>query len=222
MRGYGEAVMGPRQALEPDALVIVMIGASAVGKSSIAEALCENGMVEATPTWTTRSPRPGELDTSYDHHFVSDEAFDRQNQGGFIDQHSLYGYRYGVPFLSQPVAGKEALVVLKPVFMPVFLEHYPAARVYQVEASPEVLRERMQTRGQSAADIERRMQEHGSETAAAHQFAHVIFDNNGLLAETVERVAAQIRSDRAAHGGTAAADDMDEYRLADPLAAGDV
>ncbi len=190
---------GPSELLDPNDLVFVFIGASAVGKSASAEALCEAGIVEATPTWSTREPRPGERDTCYDHRFVTDKEFDRQSQeGGFIDQHALYGARYGLPFLQRPAPGKEPLVVLKPVFMPVFIEHYPHARIYQMEASPILLPGRMRARGQSEEDIKRRMSHHATEAAAARRFAHVIFTNNGTFEETLRQVEAQIKADREA------------------------
>lgn len=190
-------MIGPRRPLDPSSLVIVLLGASAVGKSSLAERLCDAGVTEATPTWTTRRPRQGEVDTSYDHHFVSDEEFDRQS-GSFIEQKELYGNRYAVPFLSQPPQGVEALMVLKPVFMSAFLRHFPATRIYQIEASQDLLPERMRARGQSQADIDARMLLHDSEARDARRFAHVIFDNNGPLDQTYVQVEAQIRADRQA------------------------
>ena len=200
MAANGETVMGPRKPLDPEALLFILIGASAVGKSALAEGLCEAGIVEATPTWTTRPPRQGERDTCYDHRFVSDEAFDRQTRKeGFIDQHALYGARYGVPFIAAPANGREALMVLKPQFMPVMIEHFPRARIYQVEATTEVLPDRMRARGQSLEDIAARMGQHQAETEAARSFAHVIIDNNGPFELTLDQVQSRIRTDREAY-----------------------
>lgn len=198
MRSNGEAMIGPRKPLDPGSLVIVLLGASAVGKSSLAERLCGAGVTEATPTWTTRKPRRGESDTSYDHRFVSDREFDRQSDS-FIEQKEFYGNRYAVPFLSQPPKGVEALMVLKPVFIPTFISHFPATRIYQIEASPDLLPDRMRSRGQSQADIDERMRLHDAEAEAARKFAHVIFDNNGPLDSTYVQVEAQIRADRQAY-----------------------
>jgi guanylate kinase len=193
------------QPLDPDELVIVLIGASAVGKSACAEFLTETGVVEATPTWATRQPREGEQSTCYDHRFVSEEVFDGMSrEGGFIDEHTLYGARYGVPVLGKPAEGKEALVVLKPIFMPKFVAHYPRTRIYQIDASKEVVPLRMSARGQSPQDIEERVRHHDKEAADAHRFAHVTFNNDGPLEETLLRVKHQIRRDREAYDARAA------------------
>lgn len=181
-------------------LITVIIGASAVGKSTAAEFLQNAGIIQATPTWATRKPRPGEQDTCYDHRFVTDEEFDEHEQaGGFVDVKSLYGARYGVPYLRTPPPGKEALIVLKPHFMPVFLEQYPHARVQAIEASKSLLRQRMRGRGQTEADIEERLRLHDAEAATSRHFADVVHVNDGPIDATPKAIAAQIRADRAAH-----------------------
>jgi guanylate kinase len=196
----GEGMTGPREMLDPSALVILLIGSSAVGKSSLAVKLYEAGVVEPQPTWATRQPRPGEIDTCYDHHFVNDEAFDTQSRkGGFLAEEPLYEARYAVPFLYKPPDGQEALMVLKPVFIPKFKAYYPNTRVYQIEASPEVLPGRMRTRGQSEAEIATRMKEYDKEVADARRFADAIFHNDGPLQETYRQVKAQIYLDRQTH-----------------------
>jgi len=193
-------MIGQREMLDPDALVILLIGSSAVGKSSLAVKLYEAGVVEPQPTWATREPRPGETDTCYDHHFVTERAFDIQSlKGGFLTEEPLYEARYGVPFLHKPPDVLDVLMVLKPVFIPKFKAYYPNTRVYQIEASLDVLPERMRARGQSETEIATRMGLYEQEVAAARHFADVIFDNNGPLAKTYGQVEAQIYLDRQTH-----------------------
>jgi len=192
--------MGPRNLLDSDALVFLFIGASAVGKSSLAIELCAAGLVEGQPTWATRKPRPDETVSSCDHRFVSSEQFDIQSRkGGFLAEEPLYKGRYGVPFLHEPAPGLDVLMVLKPVFIPKFKAHYPNTRIYQIEASPEVLPQRMRMRGQSEEEIATRMEVYEHETAAARRFADVIFSNDGPFEEAYNQVSAQICLDREAY-----------------------
>ena len=200
MHKLNEKLMDYQEPLDPNDLLFVLIGASAVGKSTLAERLCQAGIVEATPTRTTRKPRDGEMETSYDHHFVTDEEFDRlDSEGRFIDQRTFYGARYGLPFPQKPSEGREALMVLKPVFMPALIASYPFTRIYQIEASPSVLPGRMRARGQLQEDIGVRMTHYEAETMAARRFAHVIFNNDGSLEDTFRQVKQQIQADRQAH-----------------------
>ncbi len=191
--------MGPSDALASDSPIFVLIGASAVGKSATAEGLCEAGLTEATPTWTTRQPRPGELDTSYDHHFVSDDEFDRHSgSGGFMEERELYGARYGIPFLLAPAEGTEPLMVLKPVFIPMFIRHYPGSPDLSYRSFPFHSAGTYAGPRQSREDIDRRMLVHDSETAEGRRLAHAVFNNDGPLDQTILSVATQIYSDRQA------------------------
>jgi guanylate kinase len=190
-------VASPDDRLEPDGLLIILDGASGVGKSTTAAELCNRGIVDATPTWTTRQPRPGETSSDYDHRFVSDEEFDaHEARGGFMDQKSLYGNRYGVPYPRKPAPGKEALMILKPLFIAELLRNYPYARIHQIVASKTVAEERMKQRGQTDDDIAERLRHHDRETEAADYHSRIAFNNNGLLDETIEAMELQIRRDR--------------------------
>jgi guanylate kinase len=185
--------------LDSTELIFVLIGASAVGKSTIAAQLHDEGVIEITPTWATRKPRPGESESERDRYLVSDKEFDELAAGGrFIDKREFYSAHYGVPAPVKPEKGREALIVLKPVFMPVFLEHYPNARVYLIDTSPGILPLRMQARGQSSTDIDDRMAQHEVEVADSQRYAHASFNNDGLLEETLKHVKLQIQADRKA------------------------
>lgn len=192
-----EMDMSAPRPLDQDALVFVLIGASAVGKSTLAQHLNDFGVVETTPTLTTRKPRTGENSSSCDHIFVSDEEFDAVE--GMIAVRSIYGARYGLPHPQAPAEGKEALVVLKPAFVPVFLDHFPAARIYQIESAVELLRDRMEARGQDHGDINERMRHHAEESAEAQRVAEVVFNNNASLEPIFRQVRQQIKADRAVY-----------------------
>src|SRR5205085_11400244 len=80
--------------------VVVVIGPSASGKSTLVRELHRLGLVDVRPTWTTRPIRPDEADGSLEHRFVTDAEFDRlKNAGFFLDTVEMFGlpYRYGLP-----------------------------------------------------------------------------------------------------------------------------
>src|SRR6059058_373133 len=94
-----------------DAL-LVLIGPSACGKSTVARALAEQRLVTLLPTWTTRPRRRDEHGNTAGHHFVDEDAFDRLSaQDAFLLEGSHRGlpYRYG---LARPVAGQGIATVI--------------------------------------------------------------------------------------------------------------
>ena len=76
--------------------IFVLSAPSGAGKSTLAQAV-----IAATPelvrsvTYTTRPPRPGEVDGG-DYHFISHEAFlQRLGAGEMLESATIHGYLYG-------------------------------------------------------------------------------------------------------------------------------
>ncbi len=62
--------------IRPDLFGIILIGASATGKSSVAAALEADSLAKVQPTYTTRDLRPCEqTEQPCDHSFLSGEQF---------------------------------------------------------------------------------------------------------------------------------------------------
>src|SRR5438445_13789022 len=100
-------------AMEP---VLVIIGPSACGKSSVVHHLHEPRLVTVCPTWTTRPRRDDEKNGSLEHRFVSDDAFDILcSRGFFLDTVAMFGlpHRYGLPPLAPPDDGRVNAVMLR-------------------------------------------------------------------------------------------------------------
>lgn len=85
--------------IRPDAFFILLLGSSAVGKTSIIKELnkiSENKYNYISP-YTTRPLRKREKDKIS----VTDEQFDKlENSGLFVNVNHLYGVRYGTPISS--------------------------------------------------------------------------------------------------------------------------
>ncbi len=76
----------------------VLSAPSGAGKTTLAHAVLQR--VEhliRTVSWTTRSPRSGEVD-GVDYTFVDQETFDRERDaGGFLESALVHGFHYGTP-----------------------------------------------------------------------------------------------------------------------------
>ncbi len=91
------------------------------------------------------------------------------------------------------------LYVLKPSLVEPVLKLYGKFRIYQLEASEATVRRRMQDRGQSEADIAKRLRQHALETAMGRRLADIIFKNERGLNLTISAVAEQIWHDQTFH-----------------------
>lgn len=75
--------------------MIVIVGESACGKSSVSKYLTENCGFKRVITYTTRKPRDGELD-GVDYHFVSNHQFALLEMLGYFSETAKYNnWSYG-------------------------------------------------------------------------------------------------------------------------------
>jgi guanylate kinase len=75
--------------------MIVLVGESASGKSSIEKYLVDNYEYNKVVSYTTRSPRPNEVD-GVDYHFISVEEFKTLKEQGFFAETAVYNeWNYG-------------------------------------------------------------------------------------------------------------------------------
>lgn len=76
--------------------MIMLVGPSGSGKSTIAKELQELGYNKIV-TYTTRAPRPGEIN-GIDYYFVDEDEFKSLVKEGFFAEHTFYdGSYYGTP-----------------------------------------------------------------------------------------------------------------------------
>ena len=75
--------------------MLVLIGCSGSGKSSIEKTLVNDYGYTKLVTYTTREPRVGEVN-GVDYHFVSEEKFNELANNGFFVEKAVYnGWHYG-------------------------------------------------------------------------------------------------------------------------------
>jgi guanylate kinase len=74
--------------------LIVILGESASGKSTVQNILCKSYGYERLITYTTRNPREGEVD-GVDYHFVSDDTFEEMYRNNeFCETTEYNGWHY--------------------------------------------------------------------------------------------------------------------------------
>ena len=181
-------------------LLIVISGPSGVGKDTIIERLLElDPNLRYSVSWTTRAPRPGEVDgVSYT--FVSREKFEEMiRQGGFLEHATYDGNLYGTPAVAVEAAraaGHDILLKIEVKGAQQVREHAPDALfIFIAPPSNEELVRRQELRSKETnQDMTERRRIAEMEMQYASQYDHVVV--NADLDRAVAEILAIIRGAR--------------------------
>ncbi|EIQ00793.1 guanylate kinase [Opitutaceae bacterium TAV1] len=168
------------------AVLIVLAGPAGSGKTTLCDRMvAEIPGFERVVTTTTREPRPGEIDGVH-YHFLSPEQFDAKVAAGeFLEWAWVHKKnRYGTLASSvhEPLAAGRSLILNIDVqgvenFRRAAATDPLLARcmttVFVTVPIPE-LRQRLELRGETPAEIDRRMQTAEAELREIGKFDHVI------------------------------------------------
>lgn len=122
--------------------LVVLIGPSGSGKSSVAHLLSEVYGFQLIKTVTTR-PQRDEFDT--DHTFISEETYQNmKDSGGFFGVLEVFGAYYGLPVFNP---AQKSVLLLRAPAIEQFLTKFPEATIIEIDAPLDVLVERLTTRG---------------------------------------------------------------------------
>lgn len=178
--------------------VLVIIGPSGGGKSSVVRTLAGRGVVRVHPTWTTRPRRADEACGSVEHRFLSEAQFDHlRARGFFADSVALFGlpYRYGLPPLRIATVGPVDTVMLRAPLVARFAASVPHHVVYQVEDRPERVMARLAGRDSGHDDLEARLRDNRAEVEAGRRVAHRVFVNDRSLSRLADAMETAIGLD---------------------------
>ncbi|HVC39349.1 MAG TPA: guanylate kinase [Candidatus Dormibacteraeota bacterium] len=174
--------------------LIVLSGPSGVGKDTvIAELLPLRLSLQRPATYTTRSPRPGEVD-GRDYSFVTPEAFrSMEARDCFLETASVHGHRYGTPRdRVEELLSAGADVLLKPDVQgaaQLRVSGTDATYVFLMPPDEAVLQERLERRGtESGEELALRTRAAAREMAEASWYDHVVV--NDEVARAAREVAA--------------------------------
>jgi guanylate kinase len=178
----------------------VISGPSGVGKGTVVRAL-----LEASPdlrfavSYTTREPRPGEMDGVH-YRFVDEQTFDAiADAGGFLEWVEIFGHRSGTPAADVGAALSEGRHVLLEVDVQgarSVRERVPeAVLIFLRPPSEDELERRLRERGtEEGPDLELRLAEARREMAAAPEFDHVVV--NDRVEEAAKEVLGIIEASK--------------------------
>lgn len=165
-------------------LLFIVTAPSGAGKSSLIDALLKDDpRLKLSVSYTTRAPRPGEVN-GREYHFVDDPAFIAMlERGEFLESAEVHGYRYGTSQAAiRDALGRGEDLVLEIDWQgaqQVRTLHPGCIGVFILPPSVAELERRMRVRGQdSDAVIRRRLASAEEEISHAPEFDYVIINKD--------------------------------------------
>lgn len=183
--------------LTKDERFLVLIGPSGSGKSRLVSELVADGLLELTPSWTTRPLRLNEAG-DITHHFVSESEFEtRKQEGFFLETQKLFGlgYQYGLPKFTHNNPQAVACVVLRANLIPLLRKHYSNPIIYHIEVDPATARQHIVARQGDTADARQRLVAFDAEVKAGRDIANRSFVNNGPFSRLKQQVQRSLGHD---------------------------
>lgn len=168
----------------PPGLLIVITGASGVGKGTLREGWLRGQNVFYSVSWTTREARPGEQD-GRDYFFKTKEEFlQRAAQDGFLEHAEFVGNHYGTP--AAPI--EEALKRGQDAILEIEVEGamqvkrrlgQRAILIFIVPPSLSELEKRLTGRATETPErIKKRLARARDEIREAHEFRYVVVNDD--------------------------------------------
>lgn len=137
--------------------MLVLIGASASGKTEIAKILIKNYNFEKLVTYTTREIREDEVD-GVDYHFITEEEFlKKKAKRQFLETAVYHNTYYGSPISG---AGRNKVIIVEPKGAnSIHRKKIPETILIYLETDKLIRRVRMLNRGDKLEDVESRFKE---------------------------------------------------------------
>ena len=168
------------------------------GKTSLISALLKKDeRVQLSVSYTTRPPRPGEVDSVH-YHFVDEDSFQTLiDRKAFLEYASVFDYHYGTSreaVEQQLAAGFDVILDIDWQGARQIRNSFPSSRsIFVLPPSLDVLRQRLIERGQdNDTVVQRRMKDAQAEISHWDEFDFLII--NDKFDETLGELHSIIRS----------------------------
>jgi len=180
--------------------LFIVAAPSGAGKSSLVNALLERDAgLHLSVSYSTRAPRPGEVDGK-NYHFVSRETFlAMRDRGEFLEHAEVHGNLYGTskPWIEEQMrAGRDIVLEIDCQGAAQVKRIFPAAvAIFILPPSLAELERRLRGRGTDSEDvIALRMQAAGEELRQAGGFDYAII--NAVFSEAQAQLACVVTAAR--------------------------
>lgn len=185
--------------------LFIVSAPSGAGKTSLVTALlASNRQLDLSVSYTTRAPRPGEVD-GREYHFVSRETFmNMAKHGDFLESAEVYGNLYGTSqsWIAAEISdGRDILLEIDWQGADQVRRKFPnCISIFILPPSLQALETRLRARGQDSEQvIAQRLQASQEDIAHVAEFDYVII--NDRLDDALQQlsaivVAAGLRRDR--------------------------
>lgn len=179
--------------------LFIVSAPSGAGKTSLVRALVERDRgVRLSVSYTTRPPRPGEVD-GIDYYFVDEAEFvEMLARGDFLEHALVYGNRYGTSRARIETLRGEGIDLIFEIDWQgaqTMRSHFPdATSVFILPPSTDALLDRLRSRGQDSEEvILRRLAAAKADMVHVAEFQYVIINKDfaSALNELQALVAAQ-------------------------------
>lgn len=168
-------------------LLLVVSSPSGAGKTTLCRRLVQaHPELRFSVSYTTRAPRPGEVD-GVDYHFVSEEAFSQMvDEGAFAEWAVVHGRRYGTAISTVREAlqkGQQVLFDVDYQGAERLLSQFPAeARlVFILPPSLAELEARLRGRATDAPEVIERRLRKAREELSHYRSYHYLIINDDLM-----------------------------------------
>jgi guanylate kinase len=165
-------------------ILFIVSAPSGAGKTSLVKALLKaDPQIRLSVSYTTRAPRPGEVD-GRDYHFVSRERFQAMLAGGeFLESAEVYGNWYGTSktaITRELESGRDILLEIDWQGARQIRQHFAdAVSVFILPPSYHALATRLAGRGQDSADIiAGRLAAAADDVSHAGEFDYIIVNDD--------------------------------------------
>lgn len=162
--------------------LFMVVAPSGAGKSSLVNALlAQEPNLHLSISYTTRPPRPGDVNGKH-YHFISEADFlERKNKGEFLEWAEVHENYYGTSriLMNQYIqAGTDVLLEIDWQGAQQVRTQFPAAvGIFILPPSIEALEQRLKQRGQDSEQvIARRLLAASGEIAHVSEFEYVIIN----------------------------------------------